>query len=330
MSSSSDRIYLIEHRVLSNLRSHKRNPFTFEVAGATVTIRPPAANDDADGFVAQTLLRAEAVLLAERAAHDAVAALLDVLCYEMRVFGLVVRLVRSQVEGSGRIRRCVVYVHEPRRRSLFLMEPSAEEVRRIIADQPDTAVRRALYWLRWAYCARTAPEAFLFAWMAVERLAGEEEVVARCSKCGSPVTCQEHGEHRYSTVPRPSIQALLERHGVPNIEILLKLRNPLVHGSLEYNFTHRLMMKQTTSGLVRAVEEELRTRLKATNALGVSPLSGPGDKITTVHCEYRTAFPDEAFPSDYPTVADIEGYEEAVRQGRTHPKIADLLPPADW
>ena len=63
------------------------------------------------------------------------------------------------------------------------MEQHAAEVRQILADPPDTSVQRALYWLRWAYNARTVPEAFLFAWMAVERLAGEKEMVAKCSKC---------------------------------------------------------------------------------------------------------------------------------------------------
>lgn len=331
MSNGGSRTYLIEHWVRSNLRSHQGKPFTFEVDGAKVAVLLPAASGEADGFVTQTQLQGDAVLLAERAAHDAVTAMLDVLCYEMRVTGLVVRSVRSQVEGSGPTRRCVVYGHEPKQRSLFLMKETAEEVNRIIADQPDIAVRRALYWLRWTYNSGTLPEAFLFAWMALERLAGEQQVVARCSGCGEPVGCPKHGHHHYSTVPRSAIKALLERHGVANIETLLKLRNPLVHGSLEHNFMQRLNMKQTLPNLVRAIEEELRTRLKATEALRISPLAGPGDLITMAHCEYRTEFAGEAFPPDCPTFGEVKEYEEAIRRGRQHPKIINLPPPpADW
>ena len=170
MSNGGSRTYLIEHWVRSNLRSHQGKPFTFEVDGAKVAVVPPAASDEADGFVTQTQLQGDAVLLAERAAHDAVTAMLDVLCYEMRVTGLVVRSVRSQVEGSGPTRRCVVYGHEPRRRPLFLM----------------------------------------------------------------------------------------------------------------------------------------------------------------AHCEYRTEFASEAFPPDCPTFGEVKEYEEAIRRGRQHPKIINLLPPTDW
>ncbi len=325
------RTYLVEHWVRSNLRSHDGKPFTFDRGRSTVTVRAPGAGEDADGFLTRTSLPADALLLAERAAHDEVSALLDVLCYEMRVTGLILRSVRSQVQGSGPIRRCIVYIHKPRRRSLFLMEQQAEEVRRILAHSPDIPVQRALYWLRWTYNARTVPEAFLFAWMAVERLAGEKQMVARCSKCQGPVSCKKHGEHRYSTVPRESVQALLERNGIKGMKGLLRLRNPLVHGSLEHNFMERLEMKLRLPDLVRAAEAELRTRLNTTDTISWSPLSGPGDAVVTAHCEFRTAYPDEAFPSDCPTSLEVEEYLETEHRGKNHTKILNLLSsPADW
>ncbi|MBI4590538.1 MAG: hypothetical protein HY725_17040 [Candidatus Rokubacteria bacterium] len=331
MTDGADRSYLIEHWVRSNLRSHDGKPFDFEVAGAKIKILPPAAKDETDGFIAQTLVRSDALLVAERAAHDALTALLDVLCYEMRVSGLIVRTVKSQVEEFRSTRRCVVYVYESRSRSLFLMGSQAKEIRRILAEPTDTAVARALYWLRWTYNARTVPEAFLFAWMAVERLAGEQEVVARCAKCQKPVKCEEHGEHHYSTVPRSAVSALLKKHNVAGMKPLLGLRNPLVHGSLEHNFMQRVEMKLHLPDLVRAVEEELRARLNAADALSVSPLSGPGDAIIHTHCEYRTAFPDQPFPPDCPTSAEVEEYKETVRRGQQHPKIINLLAwPPDW
>ncbi len=332
MTTSADRIYLIEKWVRSNLRSHEGKPFTFELPGAIVTIRPPAANDSADGFVAETRLRGDGLLSAERAAHDAVTALLDVLAYEMRVSGLVVRAVRSQVESSGPIRRCVAYGYESRPRSFFLGGRQAEEMQRIIRDQLEATLRRALYWLRWTYSAKTAPEAFLFAWMALERLAGEQKIAAHCD-CGEPVTCPKHGERYYSTVPRASVKAILERHGVSvaDIKTLLEVRNPLVHGGWEHNFMQRADMHRTLPALTRAIEEELRDRLKAAGALHVSPLAGSGDAILGAHCEYRTAFPGDAFPPDCPTFAEVEEYQEAVRQGREHPKIINILSwPPNW
>jgi hypothetical protein len=205
------------------------------------------------------------------------------------------------------------------------MDKNAEEVQRIIHEQYNTDIQRALHWLRWVYNARTIPEAFLFAWMALERLAGEQLVLSRCSRCGKPVECPEHGEHHYSTVPRSAIKDLLERHGVPHTKALLKLRNPLVHGSLEHNFEQRIIIKYTLPKLVHAVEEELRTRMDAAQSLRVSPLDGPGDTVVIVHCEYRTEFPDEPFPPDCPTFVEVEEFQEASRKGHQHPKIINLL-----
>lgn len=112
---------------------------------------------------------------------------------------------------------------------------------------------------------------------------------------------------------------------------LLRLRNPLIHGSLQHNFMQRVEMKLQVPDLARVVEDELRARLDVTEALPVSPLSGPGDRITVNHCEYRTASPNETFPPDCPTLAEVEEYEEATRGGREHPRIISLLPsPADW
>lgn len=93
----------------------------------------------------------------------------------------------------------------------------------------------------------------------------------------------------------------------------------------------RLEMKLRLPELVRAVEEELRARLNATEALPLSPLSGPGDATVSAHCEYRTAYLDEAFPSDCPTPSEVEEYQDADRRGKQHTKILNLLPwPADW
>jgi hypothetical protein len=248
----------------------------------------------------------------------------------MRVSGLITRNVRTQVEDAGEVRRCAVYGHEHRSRPLFLREAQADEVRRVLAAPLDTSVRRALYWLRWSYCARSLPEAFLFVWMAIERLVGEEKGPSRCPKCKKPMQCEDHGENAFPSVSRDRIRAFLERHQVCNIQSLLGLRNPLVHGSLAHNFAHRVILRAELPKLAKAVEEELRARLATTATLPVSPLSGPGDHRIVVHCEYRTSFPDQRFPSDCPSFAEVEQYSKTFNQMHHH-KIINLLPwPPAW
>jgi hypothetical protein len=330
MNSRSTHEYQVEFYIRSNLKSHQSQPFTFVIDDAQVTILSTSPDADSEGFVAQVVLRDSSIFEAEQRAHDVLSRLLDILCYEMRVSGLITRNVRTQVEDSGDVRRCAVYGHEHRSRPLFLMKAQADEVRRFLTEPPDTSVRRALYWLRWSYCARTVPEAFLFVWMAVERLVGEEQVPSRCSKCREPMKCDIHGESSHSSVQRDRIRELLERHQVGNIEPLLRLRNPLVHGSLEYSFAERAIMYEAVPRLSKVVEEELRIRLGATTALRISPLSGPGDDRILVHCEYRTSFPDQRFPSDCPSFAEIDQHLKRSQIAH-HPKIIDLLSwPPEW
>jgi hypothetical protein len=62
----------------------------------------------------------------------------------------------------------------------------AVEVQRLLALNPPRDIQRALYWRRWSSSARAVPEAFLFIWMALERLAGAEARNGLTSP-GSPV-----------------------------------------------------------------------------------------------------------------------------------------------
>ncbi len=329
-NSSSTSEYQVEFYVRSNLKSHHNRPFTFAVDDAQVTILSASSDADDSGFVAQVVIRDSSILTAEQAAHEPLTKLLDVLCYEMRVSGLITRNVRTQIAGSGEVRRCAIYGHEPRSRPLFLMDTQADEVRRVLAAPPDTSVRRALYWFRWSYGARSLPEAFLFVWMAIERLVGDEKVPSRCAKCREPMQCAVHGESFHTSVQRDRVEEFLERYQVHNVKSLLKIRNPLVHGSLAHSFAHRVIMYAELPKLAKAVEEELRVRLGVAHPLNVSPFSGPGDNRIHVHCEYRTSFPDQRFSSDCPSYGEIDQYSKGPNK-INHPKIVNLLPwPPAW
>ena len=206
------------------------------------------------------------------------------------------------------------------------MKKRADDVQQMLeADRP-TCVDDALYWLRWSDVASRVPEAFLFARMALERLVGEEERHAVCH-CGKPVMCPEHGAHTYRGVRPAAEKEFLRRHGIENADGLLSLRHPLVHGSLKFTFEKRVLMREAMPRLWRTVEEELAGRLGATAALDI-PLRGRTQSATlNIHCQYRTAFPNDPFPADCPDWTDVQEYMELIRVGRQHPKIITL---AEW
>jgi len=320
MNSRGAHEYQVEFYIRSDLKSHRDQSFTFAINDAQVTILSASSDADSEGFVAQVALSDSSALQAQQGAHDILTKVLDILCYEMGVPGLITRNVRTQIEDAGEVRRCVVYGYEHRNRHRFLMKPQADEISRILLTPLNKSVQRALYWLRWSYCARTLPEAFLFVWMAIERLVGEEKRQSLCPKCKKPMKCEDHGENSFSSVSRDRIREFLERHQMRNIKSLLKIRDPLVHGSLAHNFAHRVIMRGELPKLSKAVEDELRMRLAATFAVGVSPFSAPGDFHTSFQCEYRTSFPNQRFPSDCPSFAEADRYFK-MSDKRNHSKI---------
>ena len=112
-----------------------------------------------------------------------------------------------------------------------------------------------------------------------------------------------------------------------NPEAALKMRNSLIHGGLTYTFEKRLALHQLVPKLRRAVEDELADRLGATAVLRISEEVGRGTMTRNIQypCEYRTAFPSEAFPSDAPTMRDVDEYREAFRRGEQHAKIITFI-----
>lgn len=205
------RRYQIEYWVVSSLRSHDGRPFDFVLAEATVTLRLPAVGVAEQGFVAAIRLDETSVLLAERAAHDVLTKILDVTALEMKVPATVAHRFRSQPDGMGDTRYCVVYLIETRSRPLFMMPGNATEIQRIVVEGRED-VQTALYWLRWSYAAPRLPDAFLFTWMALEQLAGVETIQSRCPTCGQPVMCPTHGPHVYTGTSDISTHAEVEEY----------------------------------------------------------------------------------------------------------------------
>jgi len=325
------RRYRVEHRVRSNLRSHGAEPFHFEVGDAHVEFRLLHAGNVGEGFIASVLLTRPSLPEAERDAHDLVTQVLNLISLEFKMPTLVEAAIRSQLEESGEIRHCAIYSTERRPRPLFLMEPQANEIQRLLKIDLPQEVVDALYWLRWSYLAERVPEAFLFAWMALERLVGDEDRQAACRQCGKPVACTEHGPHTYRGASHAKVRELLARYQVGNPTALLDVRHPFVHGSLRFSFEKRVTMSDAVPRLWRAVEGELEDRLEAKAALDIPGGGRTRSSLELVNCEYRTSYPAEPFPPDCPTYEDVQDYKERIRHGQKHPKIVNLLAwPPNW
>lgn len=324
MPGKLSRKYRIEHWVHSNMTSQGRTPFTFRTTGAEVILFLLPSGQTTAGFIASTNLTAAALTEAEMAAENVLTNVLDFLSYETKVYGLVERRVRSQVEGNGSIRQCALYWAVKHTSAVPLVENQAAEVQRLLASNPPRDLQRALYWRRWSSSARTVPEAFLYIWMVLERLAGEEERVAICRTCQEQVTCRTHGPHKYVSVTRESINALLDRHDASLSKHLLRLRNPLVHGSLEYNSEERRIMLEALPALRCVVDDELRIRLETHEALHLH--STTTTRLIHAHRQYQTQSPDEPFPPDCPTPEEAQ-----CLPGGQNPKHITLLQrPPDW
>lgn len=331
MPDPISRRYRVEFHVTSSLCAHGGEPFRFAVKDIEVVLRLPTRDAGSEGFVAEATVSAASLPNAEREAHDAMARLVDVLAFEFKMPMIVDRIIRSFVEESGKLRHCAIYSTEKRRRPLFMMKHQADEVQRVLASATPDDVDDALHWLRWSYLAERAPEAFVFGWMAVERLVGEEDREARCQQCGQPVVCLTHGQHSYRGVRSASLKAFLENHGVKKPNRLLDLRHPLVHGSLKTIFEKRLAMTLAVPEIWRVGEEELRERLGTHEDLEMPIRSRSRSSTMNVNCEYRTESPDEPFPSDCPTYDDVKRYQQFLMAGQNHDRITQLLEwPPSW
>jgi hypothetical protein len=243
---------------------------------------------------------------------------------------LIKNLMRSQVEESGEIRHCAIYSNERKPRSFFLMQQQVDEVQRLLGAELPQDVLDALYWLRWSYQEELSPGAFLFAWMALERLVGDEDRQGVCRTCGNPVVCPEHGAHRYRSVSPSKVKDLLIRYGVDNPKALLDLRHPLVHGGLKFTVEKRAKMSHAVPLLWKVVENELKQRLGTKTVVHASGGGRVLSSVELVNCEYRTSYPAEPFPPDCPTFDDVQDYKELLRKSREHSKIIKFLelPPA--
>jgi hypothetical protein len=240
------------------------------------------------------------------------------------------------IAGTGNIRRCIVCHAQRLPRPLMVMQQYASEVEQLLRAPITAETKNALYWLRWSYVAMSVPEAFFFTWMAIEQLAGQETVQAKCSACRTLLMCPKdakHGPHQHVTVTRKAIRTLLTRHGVEVSDKALTIRHSLFHGGLGYTFEKRVILNNLVPRLRRAVEKELHDRLAARTALNLADDSGRGSlaREGIYPAEYRTEFQSEVFPRDAPMDDDVMEFMEATRRGVPHPKIIDLFDaPPPW
>jgi hypothetical protein len=315
--------------VSSNLHTYSTKPFDFKIGEAEVTLMLPAPEQEASGFCARTTVRSTTVLEAATIAHDLLRKVLNFVAYEMKARMRIERPVRSQVEGTGSIRQCAVYWSE-RPGIPVLLENHATEVQRLLDTDLPQQTERALSWLRWAYAARTVPEAFVFLQMVLERLAGEEDRESTCRQCGSPVSCPKHGRSTYRTVSRKIIEEMLNRHGVALSKEESRLRNRLIHGGMDYDAQDRITMFTVYRRLRSAVAEELRCQLQRPES-SLSPSPDVYSNEASTHCQYKTAYPAEPFPQDCVRAEDIQEYRTLLQHGRQHPKVITLLQwPPEW
>jgi hypothetical protein len=116
-------------------------------------------------------------------------------------------------------------------------------------------------------------------------------------------------------VDREEIKRILDRDGPALAKAASRLRNKLIHGSMDYDAKDRMDMMEVYRQLRPAVAEELRRHLpQSESCFGSSP-QVLSYKPCCANCQYETSYPSEPFPRDCITAADIPHYGSQHREG---------------
>ena len=177
------------------------------------------------------------------------------------------------------------------------------EVQQIIDADPELR-RLSLRWLRNTYRRLSIPDGFIYAWLALENLAGERQVRKQCQNCRAqqpPYTAADR-DAAYGIIsaihPEVTQRTFSDWWG--------RLRNSLFHGGHEPDaqFFHELYT--TTETIVSAVERTLCSRLRLPGRpRPAQPIVGQRGEVVWCFLEFDAPSPDEEFPSQIPSMSRL-------------------------
>lgn len=230
---------------------------------------------------------------------------LDLLAFHRKASMTLTILTSALKSEPGQDRRRVVLISE---RVLPLAwnidRRTVEEVNACLAQETDVP-SNAMRWLRWAYRSLPIYEWFVYAWLALENLAGSRTVEKRCPKCG-------HNLQPHPAADREAAYEIVNSvgDGVPLKEFRewwYDLRNSVFHGGKRPDAEFLGKLRSVTPRIIDAVEAAVQKRLN------VNPEHRPTRVVTpeqTQHVHYFLEFDsdnrEEEFASRFPSLERLE------------------------
>lgn len=176
---------------------------------------------------------------------------------------------------------------------LNMTEGSRELSQRLLNAQPRPEL--PMLWCRYAEHRQLILDRFVFAWLALEELAGDADIPTRCPKCGAEATHRGPNKERaWEIFSAHNAQADRKRF---DREIWGKARNAVFHGSKYPDPQFLSELRGYTEQIVPAVGHEIGRHLNFEYRKPV-----PMEQVYNVNLffEWQTNTPVAEFAEDWP------------------------------
>ena len=299
--------YLIQNTIETSLQSHA-NDVDINHNGSNVKLRLKIYKDNPYAN-AQVCVTATSYEEALGKSEDILSAVLDVGSFVMKssLFSISIDYVLKSEQGKS---ERIIYRHILFERSngLFITDDSKDAIQSLLNNGIAGKYELPLRWLRYAYRAGTIIEQFIYLWMALERIVGEQQIIRRC-KCGE--------EFSYPSVPKDGIRAILKKHNKEisddEIEMIWKARQKVFHGGKKPAQEMLGELRSNSLIIMPIIEAELISVLNPSKKISITMPVPPKSKyIYLLPIKYITKHIDAEFAFDYP---DLELCKKLIEPG---------------
>jgi hypothetical protein len=243
---------------------------------------------------------------------------LDVIAFHRKASMTLMSLTSALKSEPGSERRKVVLINERARpfelpAAWWINERNIEDINACLArDLP--LPQNTLRWLRWAYRSLPIYEGFVYAWLALENLAGSRMVENKCSKCQKPLP-------PYRAADREAAYDIVNSfgRGIETKEFnhwWNTLRNSVFHGGKqpdsEFLGKLRAVTQRVIDGVEAGVQKKLNLNLEHRSTIALVP----EQIFSRFHfIEFSSSNPAEEFASAFPSAEEIEAW---IDSGSSH------------
>jgi hypothetical protein len=296
--------YQIRAFIESCLQAHR--DFDLQLNEYQVRFLLSSRSEEDTGFEAEVSCEAESWKAAVTLAIDEIIPpILDVVSFHRHtpmLLGTPTRVLKAEPEAS---RRRAILINTKRDPNTYLISgTNVAEINELLSRDfrfPGPVLR----WLRNAYRPLPIRDRFVFAWLALENLAGLKTIAKTCPSCGVALPSYGSGD-------RDAAYALIQASD-PNVseqEFKVwwnELRNSVFHGGREPHAGFLAQLRAASDVILKAVNE------RVARTLGLDPESRPRIPIGEEQVYYRHHFiefdcaqRESEFASPVPDVQELE------------------------